>query len=72
MPRGRKPKPVHLRVLEGNRGHWRIPAVPQPTISPEVPELPDFEGLARQPTYIFFSVPSSCPLRLSSRLRSAR
>jgi P27 family predicted phage terminase small subunit len=31
-----------LRVLEGNRGHRPIPAVPQPDIPPEVPEPPAF------------------------------
>jgi P27 family predicted phage terminase small subunit len=44
MPRGRKPKSVFVRVLEGNRGHRPIPAVPQLDISPEVPEPPDYLG----------------------------
>jgi P27 family predicted phage terminase small subunit len=42
MPRGRKPTPVHLRVLRGNPHRRPIPNTPDPEISADVPEAPNF------------------------------
>jgi P27 family predicted phage terminase small subunit len=42
MPRGRKPTPVQLRVLQGNPHRRPIPNTPDPEISADVPEAPDF------------------------------
>jgi P27 family predicted phage terminase small subunit len=44
MPRGRKPKPAHLRLIQGNPGHRPIPPEIQPERPPEVPEPPDDLG----------------------------
>jgi hypothetical protein len=43
MPRGRKPKPTKLRILEGNRGKRPLP-VGEPEPDPSVPSPPDFLG----------------------------
>ncbi len=40
MKRGRKPKPVRLRVLAGNPGKRALPA--EPAIDPGIPERPPF------------------------------
>lgn len=37
--RGRKPKPVALRVIEGNRGKRRLPRTPEPPAA--APDAPD-------------------------------
>ena len=43
--KGRKPKPLNLRVLEGNRGQRRIPEVPSVEVaSAEPPEKLDPEA----------------------------
>ena len=48
MPRGRKPTPKHLRVLQGNPHRRPIPNTPDPEASADVPEAPDFlHGYAR-------------------------
>lgn len=41
MPRGRKPKPAALRIIEGNPRQKPIPNPPQPRIG-DLPEPPDF------------------------------
>jgi P27 family predicted phage terminase small subunit len=42
MTRGRKPRPAHLKLLEGNPGKRRVPVgEPRPPIGP-VPEAPGF------------------------------
>jgi hypothetical protein len=42
MTRGPKPKPAHLKLLEGNPGMRRVPVgEPRPPIGP-VPQAPEF------------------------------
>lgn len=41
MPRGRKPKPAHLRLIEGNPRQKPIPNEPKPTAG-ELPAPPEF------------------------------
>jgi P27 family predicted phage terminase small subunit len=43
MPRGGKPKPTKLRILEGNRGKRPLPAG-EPEPDPSMPSPPDFLG----------------------------
>ena len=38
--RGRKPKPVELRVIEGNREHRKIPKAPKPRKNKNIPDPP--------------------------------
>lgn len=44
MPRGRKPKPAHLRIIEGNPGRGPIPPEIQPNRGETVPQPPDELG----------------------------
>lgn len=41
MKTGPKPKPAHLKLVEGNPGKRRLKQEPQPTIG-EIPDPPDF------------------------------
>ena len=43
MPRGRPPKPTHLRIIEGNPGKRRLPAT-EPKQPPAKPRAPDEIG----------------------------
>ena len=41
-PKGRKPKPAELRLLEGKRGHRPIPKTVKPKKNKKIPEPPDW------------------------------
>jgi P27 family predicted phage terminase small subunit len=40
--RGRKPKPAHLKLLNGNAGHRKINPEPRPASAPKAPPAPAY------------------------------